>query len=159
MFEQQTLYRLSCTSDSENLWELTAECFGLHKQTQNSKVQICSQHSLNIFAVTHSHSPLGGFFWRGGGFLCISWEQKDVYMTTTTTVTQLKLGAKQKSNFLLLLNHQLTSFWFRKCKKTSLLARDQQFKGLFPPQTPDARSQRTQFTTWVCDSMCDTADV
>lgn len=66
MFEQQTLYRLSCTSDSENLWELTAECFGLHKQTQNSKVQICSQHSLNIFAVTHSHSPLGCFW--GGGF-------------------------------------------------------------------------------------------
>lgn len=66
MFEQQTLYRLSCTSDSENLWELTAECFGLHKQTQNSKVQICSQHSLNIFAVTHSHSPLG--FFGGGGF-------------------------------------------------------------------------------------------
>lgn len=90
MFEQQTLYRLSHTSDSENLWELTADCFGLHKQTQNSKVQICSQHSLNIFAVTHSHSPLGFFVF----FLCISWEQKDVCMTTTTTVTQLKLGEK-----------------------------------------------------------------
>lgn len=95
MFEQQTLYRLSCTSDSENLWELTAECFGLHKQTQNSKVQICSQHSLNIFAVTHSHSPL--FFFFVVFFLCISWEQKDVCMTTTTTVTQLKLGEKNRN--------------------------------------------------------------
>lgn len=94
MFEQQTLYRLSCTSDCENLWELTAECFGLYKQTQNSKVQICSQHPLSIFAVTHSHSPL--FFCCF--FLCISWEQKDVYMTTTTTVTQLKLGGEKNRN-------------------------------------------------------------